>query len=191
MVADEVSPRRRHERDQPFDELGRLEHDGDRSVAPGVAQLVAQPTVGQLAHALRGQGRPQQVPARAFQPPAVPRRHGRADVQVEAMQRPPELALPQRMTLGIEGNRLSLLLAVLERRFEMAIVDKEVHVNVAGGLRLRETAADLATAIALVSSLRDTAAPPDVELLGEVGSSGEGTRPGVSPRCHLPDIPVA
>jgi DNA repair protein RadA/Sms len=77
------------------------------------------------------------------------------------------------MTLGIDANRLTMLLAVLERRATQHVLDKDVFLNVAGGLRLRETAADLPAALAVVSALHGRPLPSDVAVFGEVGLSGE------------------
>jgi len=94
-------------------------------------------------------------------------------VELQALVSPTAYAQPKRMTLGIDANRLTMLLAVLERRATQHVLDKDVFVNVAGGLRLRETAADLAVSLAVVSALHGRALPSDVAVFGEVGLSGE------------------
>lgn len=94
-------------------------------------------------------------------------------VEVQALVSSTAHPLPKRMTLGVEGNRLSMLLAVLERRVGVSVLDRDVFVNVAGGLRIKETAADLPIALAIVSALRERPLPADVAAFGEVGLSGE------------------
>ena len=80
---------------------------------------------------------------------------------------------PKRVTVGLDTQRLSMLLAVLHRHVGIATADQDVFVNAAGGLRVNETAADLAMLVAAVSSLRDRALPKDLIVFGEVGLSGE------------------
>src|SRR6185437_11539474 len=70
-------------------------------------------------------------------------------------------------------NRLYLLLAVLSRRAGVPLGSQDVYVNVVGGVRLTEPAADLAVTLAVASSLRDQAVPDDMAVAGEVGLSGE------------------
>ena len=94
-------------------------------------------------------------------------------VELQALVAPTAYAQPKRMTLGIDSNRLSMLLAVLERRALQHVLDKDVFVNVAGGMRLRETAADLPTALAVVSALQGRPLPADVAVFGEIGLAGE------------------
>lgn len=80
---------------------------------------------------------------------------------------------PRRMSTGFDHNRLNLLLAVLEKRAGYFFSNLDAYLNVVGGLRLEEPAADLATAMALVSSLKDIPIPEDIVVFGEVGLSGE------------------
>lgn len=80
---------------------------------------------------------------------------------------------PRRTTLGFEATRCALLAAVLERRCGMSLAGQDLFVNVAGGVTLDETAADLPVALALASSLRNRAVDPDLLVFGEVGLSGE------------------
>lgn len=94
-------------------------------------------------------------------------------VEVQALVSESPLGSPRRTVTGVNPNRVSLLLAVLEKRAGMHFSDKDVFVNVAGGVRLDEPAADLAVALALVSSLRDRAVPANVSAFGEVGLAGE------------------
>ncbi len=80
---------------------------------------------------------------------------------------------PRRMSTGFDNNRLNLLIAVLEKRCGMFFSNLDTYLNVVGGLKLDETAADLAVIFALVSGLRDIPVPDDIVVFGEVGLSGE------------------
>ncbi len=80
---------------------------------------------------------------------------------------------PRRVTVGLESNRLAMLLAVLHRHADLSLLDQDVFLNVVGGLQVRETAADLAALLAAVSSFRNRALPSELAVFGEVGLSGE------------------
>jgi len=80
---------------------------------------------------------------------------------------------PRRVTVGMEQNRLSMLLAVMHRHAGIQMSDQDVFVNVVGGVKVNETGADLATLLALVSSFRNKPLPIDLVVFGEVGLSGE------------------
>jgi DNA repair protein RadA/Sms len=80
---------------------------------------------------------------------------------------------PRRLTVGLEQNRLAMLLAVLHRHAGIAAYDQDVFVNAVGGVRIVEPAADLAVLLAIVSSLRGRPLPPKLVVFGEVGLSGE------------------
>ncbi|MFA5521903.1 MAG: DNA repair protein RadA [Castellaniella sp.] len=80
---------------------------------------------------------------------------------------------PRRLSLGLEGNRLSMLLAVLHRHAGLATHDQDVFVNAVGGVRVTEPASDLAVLLAIVSSLRDRPLPRGLVVFGEVGLAGE------------------
>ena len=82
-------------------------------------------------------------------------------------------AVPKRTSDGFDYNRLGLLLAVLERRLGLRFSQNDVYLNIAGGLRLDEPAADLAVSMALISGITDRALPDDLIAFGEVGLSGE------------------
>ena len=75
--------------------------------------------------------------------------------------------------MGLEGNRLAMLLAVLHRHAGIACYDQDVFVNVVGGVRISEPAADLAVLLAIVSSLRNRPLAADLAVFGEVGLAGE------------------
>ncbi len=94
-------------------------------------------------------------------------------VEVQALVDESHLANPRRVTLGLEQNRLSMLLAVLHRHGGIAMFDRDVYVNVVGGVRITETAADLPVLLAVLSSLRDRPMPHQLVAFGEVGLAGE------------------
>lgn len=94
-------------------------------------------------------------------------------VEVQALVNRSVYGAPQRVATGFDGRRLALLLAVLERRGRLRTGDQDVFLNVVGGLRLGEPAADLAVIAALTSAVRDTALDPDAVFIGEVGLGGE------------------
>jgi DNA repair protein RadA/Sms len=100
-------------------------------------------------------------------------------VEVQALVDESHLAAPRRVAVGMEGNRLAMLLAVLHRHGGAAIFNQDVFVNLVGGLRMTETAGDLAIAMAVVSSYRDRPIPRDWIVFGELGLSGE-VRPVVN-----------
>jgi len=80
---------------------------------------------------------------------------------------------PRRVALGLEGNRLAMLLAVLHRHAGIALGDQDVFANVVGGMRIQETAADLPLLLAALSSFRGKALATDLIVFGEVGLAGE------------------
>ena len=94
-------------------------------------------------------------------------------VEIQALVSSSPLATPRRAVVGWDSSRLAMLLAVLETRCELAFAGNEVYLNVAGGLRIGEPAADLAVALALISALTDRPVPEDVAAFGEIGLSGE------------------
>ena len=93
--------------------------------------------------------------------------------EVQGLVTPSSFGNARRMSTGFDHNRLSLLLAVLEKRAGYYFSELDVYVNVVGGLRLLEPAADLAVALALVSGLKDAPLPHHALAFGEVGLSGE------------------
>jgi DNA repair protein RadA/Sms len=94
-------------------------------------------------------------------------------VELQALAAPTPFALPQRVATGFDGRRLALLICVLERRAGIAAAGQDVFVNVAGGLKLTEPAADLGVIAALASSIRNRPLPADAVYIGEVGLGGE------------------
>jgi len=94
-------------------------------------------------------------------------------VEVQGLASKTGFGHPRRMANGVDLNRLFLTLAVLSRRAGYRVEDMDVFVNVVGGLRIQEPAADLAVAAAIASSIKDKAIPADMALIGELGLSGE------------------
>jgi len=83
------------------------------------------------------------------------------------------LATPRRTVVGWDNARLSMVLAVLEARCGISFAGKDVYLNIAGGLRISEPAADLAVAAALISSRQDIPIAPDTVVFGEISLSGK------------------
>lgn len=94
-------------------------------------------------------------------------------VEVQALVTKSHLAVPRRVANGIDTNRLILLTAVLSKRAGLPLHEWDIHINVVGGLRIDETAADLGTALAILSSYRDVPLAPDAVAIGEIGLAGE------------------
>jgi DNA repair protein RadA/Sms len=94
-------------------------------------------------------------------------------VEVQALVDRSQGAAPRRLAQGLDAQRLGMLLAVLHRHCGFASGDSDVFANIVGGLRVSETAADLAVALAVVSSLTERTVPQDLVVFGEVGLTGE------------------
>ncbi|HEC12194.1 MAG TPA: DNA repair protein RadA [Acidiferrobacteraceae bacterium] len=94
-------------------------------------------------------------------------------VEIQALVDSTSLGNPRRLTVGLEGSRLAMLLAVLHRHGGVALNDQDVFVNAVGGVRVSEPAADLAILAAVVSSLRDQPIAEGLVIFGEVGLAGE------------------
>jgi DNA repair protein RadA/Sms len=124
-------------------------------------------------------------------------------VEVQALVDQSSLSNPRRVSLGLEQNRLAMLLAVLHRHGGLAVFDQDVFVNVVGGIRVQETAADLPVLLAVLSSYRNRALAEKTVSFGEVGLSGEirpvpngeerlreaashGFRRAIVPKANLP-----
>ena len=129
-------------------------------------------------------------------------------IEVQALVDPSQLANPRRVAVGFETNRVALLLAVMHRHAGVTLGAHDVFVNVVGGVRLAETAADLAVVAALHSSLGGRPLPQELAVFGEIGLTGEirpvpfgeerlreaakhGFRRAVVPRANAPRQPVA
>jgi len=94
-------------------------------------------------------------------------------VELQALVDDSHLGNPRRVTVGLDHNRLSMLLAVLHRHGGIMAGDQDVFVNVVGGVKVLETSADLALIMAVISSFRDNPLPDDLVVFGEVGLAGE------------------
>ena len=92
--------------------------------------------------------------------------------EIQALVAPSNLGTPRRTVVGLDSGRLSTILAVLEARCGIPFAGLDVFLNVAGGMRVSEPAADLAVAAALLSAREDVALPPDMVLFGEISLSG-------------------
>jgi DNA repair protein RadA/Sms len=129
-------------------------------------------------------------------------------VEVQALVDPSRLGAPRRVAQGIDAGRLAMVLAVLHRHGGVDLQQHDVFANVVGGLDIDEPAWDLPVAIALASSLRDIALPPDLVVFGELGLTGEvrpvtygeervreaaklGFRRALVPQENVPRAPVA
>ncbi len=140
-------------------ELGLFEMRGDGLVA------VDDPSAMLLADRLSG------VPGSMLVP--VVEGHRPLIVEVQGLVAPSSLSNPRRVSQGFDFNRLSVLLAVIERRVGVAVSFADVFVSVVGGVRIAEPAADLAVALAVLSSAADEPVPEGLVAIGEVGLSGE------------------
>lgn len=129
-------------------------------------------------------------------------------VELQALVDASHAPNPRRLTVGLDPNRLAMLLAVLHRHAGIACHDQDVFVNAVGGVRIQEPAADLAILMAIVSSFKNKALPRKLAVFGEVGLSGEirpvqrgqerfkeaaklGFEHILAPRANLPKQPIA
>jgi DNA repair protein RadA/Sms len=94
-------------------------------------------------------------------------------VEIQALVAPSALGTPRRAVIGWDSARLAMVLAVLEARCGVSLAGRDVYLNVAGGLRISEPAADLAVAAALISAILDQPLAADTVIFGEIGLSGE------------------
>jgi DNA repair protein RadA/Sms len=104
--------------------------------------------------------------------------------EIQALVSPSPLGTPRRAVIGWDSGRLSMVLAVLESRCGVRIGANDIYLNVAGGLKVNEPAADLAVAAALISSLTNSPLPPDAVYFGEISLAG-GVRPVVHAALRL------
>ncbi len=124
-------------------------------------------------------------------------------VEIQALVTESQSGNPRRLAVGMDQNRIAMLLAVLTKHGGLGTASDEVYVNVVGGIRVLETSTDLAAVMGIVSSLRDRAIPHDVLYFGEIGLSGEirpvangearlkeaakhGFKKAVIPRANMP-----
>ena len=93
--------------------------------------------------------------------------------EIQSLISPSYMPSPRRAVVGWDVNRLAMIIAVLSTRFGANLYDKEVYLNIVGGLKINEPAADLAVAVSLISAFKDMAIPRNWVFMGEVGLSGE------------------
>jgi DNA repair protein RadA/Sms len=105
-------------------------------------------------------------------------------VEVQALANPTKFSTPRRMAVGVDANRMILLVAVLERFGGLALAECDLFLNAVGGLALREPASDLAVAAALISAVRGKPLPADAVFFGELGLLGEA-RPVAQSEARL------
>ena len=103
-------------------------------------------------------------------------------VEIQALSSTTSFGLPRRTANGVDFNRLLLLAAVLTKRVGLRLSDQDIFVNVVGGLKINEPAADLAVATAIASSFRNTPVAADLAIVGEIGLSGELRAVGQLPK---------
>ncbi len=103
-------------------------------------------------------------------------------VEIQALVAPSALATPRRAVVGWDSARLAMVLAVLDARCGLSLAGRDVYLNVAGGLRIGEPAADLAVAGAILSAIGDRPAPEGTVMFGEIGLSGEVRGVGQTPQ---------
>lgn len=94
-------------------------------------------------------------------------------IEIQALVDESHLGTPRRVTVGLDHNRLALILAVLHRHGGVITYNQDIFVNVVGGVKVNETGIDLAAALAVVSSLKNKPLPSDLVVFGEIGLSGE------------------
>ena len=108
-------------------------------------------------------------------------------VEIQALVDPAHAPNPRRLSVGLEQNRLAMLLAVLHRHAGIATWEQDVFVNAVGGVRIGEPAADLAVSLAIVSSMTDRPIPERIAVFGEIGLAGE-VRPAPRGQDRLREI---
>jgi DNA repair protein RadA/Sms len=94
-------------------------------------------------------------------------------VELQALVSPTSYGMPRRTAIGVDPNRVSLLVAVLEKKVGMNLAQQDIFVNVAGGVRVEEPAVDLGVVSAVASSFLDKPIPSKTMVIGEVGLAGE------------------
>jgi len=129
-------------------------------------------------------------------------------VEIQALVVESQYGNARRLGVGVDQNRIAMLLAVLTRHGGLSTADQDVFVNCVGGIRVSETSADLAVILGIVSSYRDAVIPNDLFVFGEVGLSGEirpvpngesrineaykhGFKKAILPKANLPKRPKA
>jgi DNA repair protein RadA/Sms len=94
-------------------------------------------------------------------------------VEIQALVSPSGLGVPRRTTLGVDSNRVALLVALLEKKMGLPLFSRDIFVNVAGGVEIREPAIDLGIILVVASSFLDKSIDPGLVVIGEVGLAGE------------------
>ena len=94
-------------------------------------------------------------------------------IEIQALVTKTSLPIPRRTGSGIDNNRLQLLVAVLQKRLKLPLFDQDIFLNVTGGLKVFEPAADLAVCMAIISSFKDLTIKEKTAFIGEVGLLGE------------------
>ena len=94
-------------------------------------------------------------------------------VEIQALVSPSHLTMPRRTSTGIDSNRLALLIAVAERHLGLALYDRDIFINVVGGLKVSEPASELAVILAMISSFKEIPLDLDTAAFGEIGLTGE------------------
>ena len=94
-------------------------------------------------------------------------------LEIQALVSPSPFGIPRRTAVGVDHNRVSLLVAVLAKRVGIELGDQDIFVNVAGGMRVDEPAADLGIVTAMISSFLNKPVDPEMVIFGEVGLTGE------------------
>ncbi|MGV3593233.1 MAG: DNA repair protein RadA [Gammaproteobacteria bacterium] len=129
-------------------------------------------------------------------------------VEIQALVDSSQLGNPRRIAVGLDHNRMAMLLAVLHRHGGLFMADQDVFVNVVGGVKVSETSADLALLLAIVSSFKDRVLPRELVVFGEVGLAGEirpvpsgqerlqeaakhGFTRAIVPKANAPKQPIA
>ena len=102
--------------------------------------------------------------------------------EIQALVVPTQLAMPRRVGNGVEYNRLQLLIAILQKRLNLPMGGFDIFVNVSGGLKIEEPSADLAVALAIMSSFKNKAVDAKCAVFGELGLLGEVRRVGAEER---------
>jgi DNA repair protein RadA/Sms len=94
-------------------------------------------------------------------------------IELQALVTPTHLGYPRRTTQGIDANRVSLLVAVMDKRLGIHLFGHDIFLNIAGGMKVEEPGADLGVIASIASSFRDKVIDPEVVVFGEVGLGGE------------------
>ncbi|MFQ5345044.1 MAG: DNA repair protein RadA [Mariprofundus sp.] len=108
-------------------------------------------------------------------------------VEVQALIAPTVYATPKRSAIGVDTGRVAMLTAILERRIGLPLSQHDVYINIAGGARVSEPAADLAVLLAMISAYQNKAIDEDIAIFGEVGLTGE-VRPVGQPEARAREV---